>query len=296
MNKNEPLSQSFITKKKDVENRDTRTKNPQKNLNNRLGRSLNNIVKRSYQSLGTGHLELNSLLKTDETVDEKNGGWPLGTTTEIGLTEPGIGELRLFIPALQALIKKSPTQPNIVLINPPYVPYGPALQKAQINPDYLTIINTNNKADILWAAEQTLSAKCCAAVLTWTNAHTLNPKEARRLQLATEKSGTLHVLFRHKRCLEQSSPFRLRINLEPHTDSKLELNIIKQPLTWGGQQCVLSLAPHYEHWQRIHVAALPVSQHFDQAKLARVKVLAKAKQANKVVSITSKQLMLPKVS
>lgn len=270
----------------------------------RLADSLGNTVRRTYQWLDTGYPELNSLLETDKQRNEaadgegdyKSGGWPLGTTTEVCVTEPGIGELRLFIPALRALIRKNAALPNVILINPPYVPYAPALKKAQIDPACLTVISTNNKTDVLWAAEQALSAKCCAAVLTWTGGHPLSQKEARRLQLAAEKSETLHALFRHQKYLEQSSPFRLRIGLAPQPQARLQVNIVKQPLSWGGQQCVLSLAPHYEHWQRMHVATLPVSRHFNQASSTHVKVLAKATQSKKVLAFPTKQLMLPKVS
>lgn len=292
MTKNYQLFKKIVTKKKaDKGIAPPTTKNQISGLSKDLISSLDKL-QRTYQWLDTGYPELNALLKTDEC----SGGWPLGTTIETGLAEPGIGELRLFLPALRRLVKKNSARTNIILINPPFVPYAPALEKAQINPTYLTVVNTNNKADILWAAEQALSAKCCAAVLTWANAHSLSQKEARRLQLAAERSESLHVVFRHKKYLAQSSPFRLRLGLATQAHSLLDVTIVKQPLSWGGQQCVLSLAPHYEYWQRIHAAALPVSRRINQKISSHVKVLAKAKQVNKVIAISAKPFRLAKVS
>ena len=103
-------------------------------------------------------------------------------------------------------------------------------------------------------------ANCCAAVISWFGEHKINHHELRRLQLASEKTSTWNVLFRHNSCLEQSSAAGLRIHLTSTAYSKLQLDIIKQPNGWGGQRCIVSLAPHYENWQCIPSALLPVHQ------------------------------------
>src|SRR5207237_671326 len=51
------------------------------------------------------------------------GGWPQASLTELLLDYQGIGELRLVLPALKALVRAGAW---IALIAPPHVPYPPA--------------------------------------------------------------------------------------------------------------------------------------------------------------------------
>ena len=193
-------------------------------------------------------------------------GWPSKALTEIGLSHGGIGELRMLLPALRALQENS-LQTNIILVNPPYLPFAPAWEKEGIQIDKLTVVKTNNIQDTLWSMEQSINAACCAAVLGWTGSYNLTTQALRRLQLATEKSQTWNVLLRHTRCLEQSSVAGLRIQLDPNPYSQLTAKILKQPNGWGGQKCDLSLHPHYENWRRIPVELLPHSStHKQHAK------------------------------
>ncbi len=209
------------------------------------------------QILTTGYDEFNNVLHS--------GGWPLGISAELGLSEPGIGELRLLTPALRQL--QTGHQQSIIFVAPPLLPFAPALIKEQIDISQLTIVQTNTLADTLWAAEQALLAECCAAVITWTGNANLSTRELRRLQLAAEKNHTWNVLFRHSDCLKQSSASGLRIHLQTNTYSQLELNILKQPQGWGGQKCTLSLHPHYENWQRLPAHLLP---HHNQTQTPEI--------------------------
>ena len=201
----------------------------------------------TYPTINTGFDELNQCLKL--------GGWPLGNTTEIGIAEYGIGELRLLIPALRKLF--SSVGRPIIWIAPPYQPYARALIKMHIDTNSLIIVKPSNTADILWAAEQALLANCCTAVFTWTDRYNLTQKETRRLQLASEQSNAWHVQFRHSDCLQQASAARLRLHLQANIYSELEVHIKKQPQAWAGQYCTLSLPPHYQNWQRIVPELLP---------------------------------------
>lgn len=200
------------------------------------------------KSINTGYKSINKQLHSN--------GWPLGTTTEFGIMQHGIGELRLLVPALREA-QRSSQQKQVVLIAPPYLPFAPALAKEGINLESLTIVQTRTLKDSLWAAEQSLAANCCAAVVCWTGTHKINNHDLRCLQLAAEKTQSWSVLFRHSNCLEESSVSGLRIQLSCNSYSKLELNILKQPYGWGGQKVTVSLAPHYESWQRIAVNLLP---------------------------------------
>lgn len=221
-------------------------------------------------SLDSGYQALNKELHS--------GGWPLNTCTELGLSQHGIGELRLLLPALRLLQQTAHQRQNIIWVAPPFLPYAPALIKEEIDPRKLTIVRTNNIQDTLWSTEQALLSESCAAVFCWTSSHNLNNRELRRLQLASEKTNTWNVLFRHNECLKQPSASGLRIALESNSYSKLELHILKQPNGWGGQYCCLSLAPHYEHWQRLPAHLLP---HHNQAQTPNLPKPSKAVNSNR---------------
>jgi len=213
------------------------------------GTQTHQISKGKQKLVDTGFTELNAALH--------GSGWPIKSMTELGLSYDGIGELRLLLPALRQLQEHS-LQKNIILVNPPYLPFAPAWAKEGIQVDRLTIINTNNIKDTLWSIEHCISAECCAAVLGWTGRYNINTQELRRLQLATEKSNTWNVLLRH-------------------------INILKQPNGWGGQQCTLSLHPHYENWQRIPVELLPHSAKNEKP----LKVKAASIKSAKVTLLSS---------
>ncbi|MFT6408189.1 MAG: hypothetical protein ACJAQ6_001605 [Arenicella sp.] len=202
---------------------------------------------RPYSVINTGFAELDRMLTL--------GGWPLGTTTEIGLVKDGIGELRLLLPAIRNILNHS--KPHMLWISPPYQPYSQALIKEQVNPDNLIVITPKNMADTLWTAEQILLANNCSVLFTWTGKYNLRQKETRRLQLAAEKSCSWHVQFRHHQCLQQPSAARMRLTLDSTPASKLLVTIKKQPQGSNGQQCCLSLSPHYEQWQHIPTELLP---------------------------------------
>lgn len=216
----------------------------------------------AYQSnkvLDSGHPLLNQQLHS--------GGWPLDTTTELGLSQAGIGELRLLIPALRELMQRQHAQQYVLCIAPPFLPFGPALLKEDIDISKLVVVHTSSVQDTLWAAEQALLAECCAAVLSWTGSYNLGIRELRRLQLAAERSNGWNILLRHSDCLQQASASGLRLHLKSNSYSKLDVHILKQPQGWGGQQCTLSLHPHYENWQRLPAGLLP--QH-NQAQIPAI--------------------------
>ncbi|NND81971.1 MAG: translesion DNA synthesis-associated protein ImuA [Gammaproteobacteria bacterium] len=210
------------------------------------------------QVLDTGHRLLNDQLQ--------QGGWPLNTITELGLSQAGIGELRLLTPALSELMRRQHSQQSVLCIAPPLLPYAPALLREGLDIDQFIVVQTHSIQDTLWATEQALLAGCCAAVLSWTGQYNLSPRELRRLQLAAEQSHTWQVLFRHSDCLKQTSVSGLRLHLKSDSYNKLDISILKQPQGWGGQHCSLSLQPHYENWQRLPASLLP-QQNQAQAPL-----------------------------
>lgn len=250
------------------------------------------LLQQMHSTLSTGFAALDQAIAI--------GGWPLGATTELGLNEAGIGELRLLLPALKSLMasedlynsessNNSSSNPNskpkvneqtssnqhCVLIAPPYQPYAPALQKLGLEASKVIVVRPGSLADTLWAAEQALLSESCAAVLTWAGRHNLSQRETRRLQLAAEKSNALHVLFRHSDLMQQASVSSLRAHLKTDDYSRLRIKIIKQPQGWAGQECALSLPPFYERWQRLPAQLLP---HANQAYRPQKHSLSAPKQ------------------
>ncbi len=162
-----------------------------------------------------------------------DGGWPKGALLEVVVPRWGIGELRLMLPALAALSK----QPRWSMwINPPFIPYAPALAEAGVALDHTLIVTPRQPAtETAWSMEKALRAGTCAIVMAWTDR--LPDRSVRRLQLAAEQGNSLGVLFHSKE--NGPSPAAVRIRLEP-TESGLEVQILKAR---GGY-----------HYRKVHLA------------------------------------------
>lgn len=105
-------------------------------------------------------------------------GWPTGTLIEIMSARSGIGEVQLLKPALLSL----PSDRNIVLINPPYIPSALCLMHWFSDTQRIYWIRSSTTRNTLWAAEKVLLHNSSAALLCWfNNAH---PASVRRLHLA----------------------------------------------------------------------------------------------------------------
>ena len=161
-------------------------------------------------------------------------GWGIGCLTELILEQEGIGELSLLLPALQRITFEGQWA---VLINPPYIPYAPALTNAGIKLDRLLIINSGNDKDTLWATEHVLRTGVFAAVIAWTNRSSV--QQQRRLQLASEVGNTWATLFRPATASQTHSPAAVRIVLD-NIDKQLSLNIIKAR---GGKPQLITINP-----------------------------------------------------
>lgn len=203
------------------------------------------------QVVTTGFPELDQLL----TI----GGWPLGAIIELGVTKHGMGELRLLLPAIQALSGASSNNNSceVMWIAPPFLPNAQALKKFGFNTDCLTVVQTKTQADAFWATEEVIKSKACVVVLTWISGYSSNQLAIRRLQLAAQKATILSVLIRDSHCLQQASVSRLKLLLSNTQKGELAVTVHKQPQGWGGGQCVLSLPPYYSDWQRIPTPQLP---------------------------------------
>ncbi len=137
------------------------------------------------------------------------GGWPAGALTEILHRQSGIGELRLFFPALSALARAGAP---IFLLEPPWIPHAPAFLNGGIAPARLIVVRARHRPDVLWACEQILKGLNHGALLAWPG-H-FKAQDARRLQLAVEGKPVLAVLMRPSAATTEATPAALRIALE----------------------------------------------------------------------------------
>ena len=179
--------------------------------NRHLWRGRDNTAKRP-DGIPTGFPELDALLP--------DGGWPKGALLEVVVPRWGIGELRLLLPALATAGR----QPRWSMwINPPFIPYAPALAEAGVSLEHTLMVTPRRPAtETAWSMEKALRAGTCAIVMAWSDR--LPERTVRRLQLAAERGNSLGVLFHGRE--NGPSPAAVRIRLEP-TRSGLEVQVLK---------------------------------------------------------------------
>ncbi|HLU13195.1 MAG TPA: translesion DNA synthesis-associated protein ImuA [Arenimonas sp.] len=148
----------------------------------------------------TGHAALDAVLP--------GGGWPEGALTEVLIPADGIGELELLLPSLARISRAG--RP-VVWVQPPYLPYAPALARAGLDLRRIWVVEAG--ADqAAWALEQCLRSGACGAVLGWPAG--LGDRQLRRLQVAAETGQCLGFLFRPLSAARNPSPAALRLQFE----------------------------------------------------------------------------------
>jgi protein ImuA len=155
------------------------------------------LARASSRCVDAGYAALN---------DELPGGWPQGALTDLLLQQPGVGELRLLVPALRQL----GTRPTL-LIQPPHALQPVALANWGVDASRLIMLRAPKLADALWATEQALRAGSCGAVLLWQS-H-VRSDALRRLHLAAQTGEALFFLFRPLAAARETSPAPLRLSL-----------------------------------------------------------------------------------
>ena len=187
---------------------------------------------RDDHSQQTGNSISSGITQLDQQLHWR--GWPLHSSSELLCEHWGIGELSLLMPLLKKVSRKG----RIAWINPPFIPYSPALLSQGITPEKCLLLYPS-ESDQWWAAEQVLASSAFAIVMTWFTRQASNTTPYRRLQAAAEKGQCLHFHFRPLSSKQQSSPARLRIQLSSSA-SQLAVEVLKQPGGWSGQQLVIS--------------------------------------------------------
>lgn len=175
-------------------------------------------------AVASGHLALDRLLP--------GHGWPRGSLIEILPAAPGIGEISLLLPALRRLAGEK----RIAFVQPPFVPYAPALASSGLPLERVAWIDTCG-AEAQWAAEQSLRSGAISAVLYWGASS--DALDLRRLQLAAEAGNALLFLFRPMSALAEPSMAAVRMSLFPQ-HGKLRVDLLKAR---GGRPGVVLVDP-----------------------------------------------------
>lgn len=170
-------------------------------------------VSHRIHTLSTGHTAL------DEVLPGK--GWPVGAATELVNDTAGCGELSLLLPVLARLSQENH---SIAMIDPPWIPYPPALHGRGLALERLLLIRTKNRRESLWACEQVVRGIPGGAMLAWPE--TLSFSELRRLQLAAKTTQQTVFLFRDRKAAKTSSPATLRLQLTADDDD-LQVRVLK---------------------------------------------------------------------
>jgi len=164
--------------------------------------------------LGTGHPRLDAQLP--------GGGWPVGALLEILQDRSERHVWQLLLPALAQLACEQ--EGPMVLVNAPFEPFAPALDAQGLPHSRLLRIEAAKPAMRLWAAEQALRCADVPAVLAWLPQ--AKASELRRLHLAAAQYGKLLFVFRATKVRDESSPARLRLEVE--AGDGLSLRILKR--------------------------------------------------------------------
>lgn len=167
-------------------------------------------------------------------------GWPAAGLMEFMLTSAGIGELSMLVPALQQLSHGEDRW--LTWINPPFIPYAPALQSVGIDTSKILLIHPRTHADTLWALERTCKSGSCSIALAWLDEKKLKLKDTQRLQVAAKQGRTLTCLFRPKTALTQSSMAELRLALGNTKPGQISVDVLKRRGGWPVHDVQLPVA------------------------------------------------------
>jgi protein ImuA len=161
--------------------------------------------------LPTGHEGLDAQLP--------GGGWPCGTLVEVVQATPGRHVWQLLLPSLAQAAREGGGP--VVLVDPPHIPFGPALAAQGLAAERLLNIRPKNAQTALWASEQALRCADVVALLAWLPR--CRTTDLHRLHLAAAQQGKLLFVFRTPAARNESSPARVRIEIEEAEELRVHL-------------------------------------------------------------------------
>ncbi|HEY6355413.1 MAG TPA: translesion DNA synthesis-associated protein ImuA [Burkholderiaceae bacterium] len=186
-------------------------------------------------------------------------GWPHRVLTELLLPHPGLGELRLLVPALARIAgaNDGPQQGgrSVMLFDPPAALCGPALVQLGVDARQLLVVYGREgaraaaglrrrlpSADLLWALEQALKSGHVGAVLAWLPQR-LKADALRRLQLAAQSHDGPAFLFREVDARVKPSAAPLRLLLQGAGIDQLLVRVLKRRGPPLARPLMLALPP-----------------------------------------------------
>jgi protein ImuA len=172
------------------------------------------LARAGERVVATGHAPLDAQLP--------GGGWPAGNLIEILQSRAGRHAWQLLLPALVHATQEEAGP--VVLVDAPHLPFGPALKAQGLAPSDLLKVQAGQARSALWASEQALRCADVVAVMAWLP-HCRGP-ELRRLHLAAAQHDKLLFVFRGVDARNESSPARVRIELED--SEELRVHVLKR--------------------------------------------------------------------
>lgn len=156
------------------------------------------------------------------------GGWPRRALTELLLTHPGVGEVRLLSACLATTQKAGRL---VMLFDPPAALSAPALAQLGFDFEQLLVVNTRTRVipgtDSLWALEQALKSGHVGAVLAWLPPR-LRAERLRRLQLAAHAHDGPAFVLREMSAAQRPTSAPLRLALRPGGADVLAVRVLKR--------------------------------------------------------------------
>lgn len=184
-------------------------------------------AQRRQDGIATGFAPLDQALP--------DGGWPVSGLAELLCPHWGCGEAELLLPLLRQL---GAQQRWLVWINPPWLPFAPALARQGVALEHTLLLRCERDKDLLWAMEQCLGSGSCSLVQGWPARP--QPQQLRRLQLAAQKGHSLGLLLRPSACAQQPSPAPLRLELARHA-AGVQVRVAKCRGNWGSDWLALQV-------------------------------------------------------
>jgi protein ImuA len=182
-------------------------------LGHQLGRS-------NVQAIGSGFAALDAELP--------GGGWPRRVLSELLLSHPGVGEIRLLAPPLVAAQRAGRL---VMVFDPPASLSASALAGLGFDVDQLLVVNTRARvipgSDSLWALEQALKSGHVGAVLAWLPPR-LRAERLRRLQLAAHSHDGAAFVLRELAAAARPTASPLRLSLQAGGADRLRVCILKR--------------------------------------------------------------------
>lgn len=170
-------------------------------------------------------------------------GWPRRTLTELLLSHPGVGEIRLLSPCLTAVQQQGRL---VMLFDPPAQLSAQALTQLGWDLAHLLVVHTRARVipgtDSLWAFEQALKSGHVGAMLAWLPPR-LRADRLRRLQAAAQAHDGPAFVFREWAAQQRPTAAPLRLALRAGGADCLQLQMLKRRGPPLASPIVLSLPP-----------------------------------------------------